>query len=84
MSGIQGVSAATPPPAAALTRSAPKTQAPAAESAQQEASESPAVTRTEAAKGDQQAIRRLANSQPSSTTQKAEVEPAKGGINLTA
>lgn len=84
MSAIQGVSAAPTIPAVALTRSAPKAQTSAAESAQQEASESPAVTRTEASKGDQQAIRRLANSTPAANTQKAEVEPAKGGLNLTA
>jgi hypothetical protein len=68
MSAIQGVSAA----------------ATAATAARQEATESPAVTRAEAAQGDQQAIRKLAASQPSASSQKSEKPAANGGIDLLA
>ena len=84
MSGIQGVSAATTPPAALTRPPAPKAQTAAAETASQEASESASVTKSEAAQGNQQAIRRLAASAPPANTQKAEAVPTKGGINLTA
>lgn len=85
MSAIQSVSAATTPPAAALSRSlASKANVTAKETASQEASESPAVTRIEAASGDTQAIRRLAASVSPTSNQKADATPSKGGINLTA
>jgi hypothetical protein len=69
MSGIQGVSAA----------------ATAAAAIKEEANESPAMTRIEAASGDPQAIRKLAASQPPQSAKPAEkpFTPA-GGFDFKA
>ena len=79
MSAIQGV-----PPVAFSKPVAPKAQSTAAETPQQEASESVAETRSEAAKGDQQAIRKLAAAQPPPSTQPVVKPKATGSIDLQA
>lgn len=64
MSSIQGIQAASPAiPVAAVTLKAPtRAQAVSPETPAQEAQETTSQTKTEAAKGDQQAARKLAQS----------------------
>lgn len=86
MSSIQSVQGGSSAAlVAAQKQVAPRAPSSAQESAAQESQESPAVTRAEAAKGDQQAIRKLARQQPV----KAEAAPAESvdkgkGVNVLA
>lgn len=89
MSSIQSVQSSGTA-ALAAAKAAPKATAAKTESAAQEAQETMAVTQAEARKGDQQAIRRLAQSQATSIAKKTEpVAPSPdggggGSINLVA
>lgn len=91
MSSVQAVQGAQPSAIASAADSrrqiARPPQAAKAESLVQEARETVAVTKAEAAKGDQQAIRKLAQSQAATTPQKAEPAPVPthlgGNINTT-
>ena len=82
VSSIQGVQGGSASAMAALA--AQKTQAVKQESPQQEALETAAVTKAEAGKGDQQAVRKLARAQTPPKVEATEVRQAKGGIDLTA
>ena len=82
MSSVQSIGGGSPV--------VPKTQTAKAETAAQEATETAAVTKAEAAKGDQQAVRKLAREQAQAKTasQTQKSEPAKpltpGNVNFTA
>ncbi len=86
MSAIQGVSSNSAIQAAANVsrQSPPKVQTSTAETAAQEATETTTVTKAEASKGDQQAIRRLAASQPTAATETAKPTAVQSGIDLHA
>ncbi len=84
MSSIQSVQGSGASALAAQV--APKPQPAKPETAAQEAQETVAVTKAEARKGDQQAIRKMARSQPASKPQEAESVEATppGRVNVIA
>jgi hypothetical protein len=86
MSAIQGVSTTPVPQAPRLTGpSAAKAPAARTETATQEASESLAVTRAEAEKGDRQAVRKLQAAQPPVAAEQTETPTiAAGRVDLLA